>query len=82
VRGIRECQVVQETATRVRLRIVTDADFSQRELLLTNARARLGHDMKVELEEVDHIPRTAAGKFRGVINLMKQRPSVVWYDAR
>jgi phenylacetate-CoA ligase len=73
VRGIRECQVVQETTIRVLLRLVADADFSGRDLLLTNARARLGQGMEVSIETVDRIPRTAGGKFRGVVNLTRQR---------
>jgi phenylacetate-CoA ligase len=64
-----EAQVVQEGPGRLRVRIVparrlTDAD---RQLLVRRVRDHVG-DMAVEIEELDHIERDAAGKFRAVVS--------------
>jgi phenylacetate-CoA ligase len=66
--GIRECQVIQETARLIRLKIVMSGEFDQETQLLENIRERLGPAMQVELERVERIPRTSSGKFRSVIN--------------
>jgi phenylacetate-CoA ligase len=70
VSGIKECQVVQEALDLVRLMIVVDGDFDrdQEQLLRENARLRLGGAMRIEFCRVSTIPRTRAGKFRGVVS--------------
>lgn len=70
VTGIRECQVVQEALDLVRLVIVADEGFDarQEQLLRQNARERLGESVGLELSRVQQIPRTRAGKLRGVIS--------------
>lgn len=68
--SIAEHQVVQEDVESVRLRIVkksnyTDADH---EFLMKGLKDIFGNEMNVEIEYVDSIPRTKAGKFRWVIS--------------
>jgi phenylacetate-CoA ligase len=72
VAGILECQIVQETLDRIRLDIVADDGFAdaQEELLRQNARVRLGAAVQVKVSRVKEIPRTRAGKFRGVVSLV------------
>jgi phenylacetate-CoA ligase len=68
--GIRECQVIQEAPDLVRLMLVADAGFdaAQEALVRSNAHSRLGNAVRLELLRVESIPRTANGKFRGVVS--------------
>lgn len=70
VTGIRECQIVQESLDLIRLVLVADAGFDarQEQLLRQNALVRLGGGVRVEIERVAEIPRSRAGKFRGVLS--------------
>ena len=76
VRGVREAQVVQEARDRLRLKVVASPQYSDRtvEELRQRVHDRLGSAMQVVVERVDEIPRTAAGKFKAVINAMPSRP--------
>lgn len=69
---IREAQIIQETADRVRLRVVPAEGFDASDAgSLTRAlQERLGERVTIVLETVDHIPRTSAGKFRAVVSLI------------
>lgn len=66
---IREAQIVQETVSRVRIKIVPAPSYGPRdgEVLARALRDRMG-DIEVIVEAVDQIPRTSSGKFRAVIN--------------
>lgn len=68
---VREAQIVQEDIGRLRLRYVPAPDFTDEHAreIIARIRARMG-DVKVELEPVAAIPRSANGKFRAVINAM------------
>ena len=69
VDGVLEAQIRQDSAGLVRILVVPSATFGDltRELLLRNARNRLGDSISLEVQRVDSIPRTANGKFRGVV---------------
>jgi len=43
---------------------------AERDALVQALRARLGPSMQLDVVEVDRIPRTAAGKFPAVLNLV------------
>lgn len=77
ITGIHECQVVQKAVDLIRLSIVADGKFDARQqvLLAENARARLGGSVRIEMQRVESIPRTAAGKFRGVLSEISQGPT-------
>lgn len=67
---LREAQIIQESLSRVRVRYVP-APGSTPDLgedIVRRLRARLGYEMEILTEEVDHIPRGPNGKFRGVIS--------------
>lgn len=69
VEGILEAQIRQERVGEVTLLVVPAAGFDERTrgILQRNARHRLGEDTALEIRLVDAIPRTASGKFKGVV---------------
>ena len=71
--SVREAQIIQETATRVRVLYVPDTDFTadSARSIARRLRNRLG-DVQVELEPVGEIPRGPGGKFQPVINRLTQ----------
>ena len=66
---LREAQIIQERLDLVRVRIVPAKGYRARhgDAIIKGLRDRIG-DMDIVLEQVDHIPRTASGKLRGVIS--------------
>lgn len=67
--AIAEAQIVQETLHRIRLRYVAATTFTPQVVDKLRARLqdRLG-PMDVVFERVDQVPRSAVGKFRGVVS--------------
>jgi phenylacetate-CoA ligase len=63
-------QIVQEADLTVRFRLIPEPGFSERDQarILANARARLGEELPLVIEEVDQLPRTRAGKFLAVVS--------------
>ena len=70
VQHVREAQVVQTRLDEIVLRIVRTDGYSPQDeqIVLKEARQRLGHAMQVRFEYVDAIERTAAGKFRFIVS--------------
>lgn len=68
--SVQEAQIYQPAADRVVLRIVPVSDFDQEaeSLIRQRARSRLGHEITITTVELNHIPRTAAGKIRFVVS--------------
>jgi phenylacetate-CoA ligase len=69
--GIREAQVVQEAAARIRVKVVPAPEYGEgtaREIQ-ARVRQRLGPAVEVTVEPVEAIPRTPAGKFQAVVRL-------------
>jgi phenylacetate-CoA ligase len=66
---IREAQIIQERLDHIRVRYIPAPGCSKSALnsLAERLKERLG-DMKIELEAVEQIPRSANGKFRSVIS--------------
>jgi phenylacetate-CoA ligase len=66
---VREGQVIQESPSRIRVRLVVDPGFGETERAIIRQRLeeRLG-PVEVYLEPVDRIERTERGKFRAVIS--------------
>lgn len=65
---VREAQIIQETLDQVRVRYVPAPEYTPAtgEAIVARLRERLG-PMKVVLEPLAEVPRTANGKFRAVI---------------
>lgn len=72
---VREGQVIQETLTRIRLRLVVDPEFNDqdRQIITRRFEERLG-TVNLIFEFVDHIERTERGKFRAVISHVQRAP--------
>jgi phenylacetate-CoA ligase len=67
--GIIETQIAQTSLTRIEVRIVPAADFTQeiQDELLTNLRAKLGDQVVIDFVLRESLPRSANGKFRAVV---------------
>jgi phenylacetate-CoA ligase len=67
---VREAQIYQPDLTRVVLRVVNTSDFTMRDerALVRSARTWLGDGLRIELENLDALHRTAAGKLRFVLS--------------
>jgi len=70
VANVVRIQVIQEAADHVRILVLPDAGYSSRdaEQLTRNARAKLPAAMRISIEPVDELERTAAGKTPYVIH--------------
>jgi len=69
---VREGQIIQETLTRIRVKVVSAPGFGAADAANITARMhqRLGPRVEIVVEEVASIPRTKAGKFQPVISLL------------
>ena len=68
--AVQESQIIQEETDLLRIKIVRRSEYSEEDSnhLTSALRERVGPKMRIELEFVDSIPRTKAGKFRWVIS--------------
>jgi phenylacetate-CoA ligase len=68
--AIKESQIIQEKKDLIRIRIVPRKDYSDMDShhLISALRERLGPKMRIQLEFIEIIPRTKAGKYRWVIS--------------
>ncbi len=75
--NVLEYQLVQEDRAFVRIRVVTSRQFSREDenLILRKARERLGHSMKMVVERVEAIERTANGKYPFIVNKLREAPA-------
>jgi phenylacetate-CoA ligase len=67
---VRESQIVQETATTIRVRLVPGDGFERamEDEIIRRLQERLGNAMIITVEILDYIPRGANGKLQAVIN--------------
>jgi phenylacetate-CoA ligase len=65
-----ESQIIQEDRDHIRIKIVKRPTYEEKDTqyLLDEFKKRVGEDMKIEIEFVESIPRTKAGKFRWAIS--------------
>jgi phenylacetate-CoA ligase len=70
VHHIREAQIIQTRLDELVLRVVKADGFNSNDeqIILKEARMRLGDAMSIRFEFVDAIDRTAAGKFRFIVS--------------
>lgn len=70
---IEASQLVQTDLDRLVVRLIPRAEYNDGfgKQLVRDLKARLGEDMRVEIELVDSLPRTARGKFKWVISEVK-----------
>lgn len=74
-RNVREGQIIQETQTRIRVRLVPSNGFGSADVedITHRIHQRLGPKVEVVVDSVDDIPRTKAGKFRAVVSLLNTK---------
>jgi len=70
---IQEGQIIQEALDRIRVKVVATDGFEENDNAEIRHRVqqRLGNEVNVIVEQVESIPRTAAGKFKAVISQVK-----------
>jgi phenylacetate-CoA ligase len=70
---IEASQLVQTDLDRLLVRLIPRPEYNDSfgKQLVRDLKARLGEDMRVEIELVDSMPRTARGKFKWVISEVK-----------
>jgi phenylacetate-CoA ligase len=66
-RGVREAQIVQTRLDEIVIRVVKQGDFDE-QVVVREARQRLGQSVNIRFEYVAGIERTAAGKFRFIVS--------------
>jgi phenylacetate-CoA ligase len=68
--GIKQFKIVQESALRTDIQLVTEAGFEQQQLarIVAGFKARLGLGVEVRIDQVEHIPSEQSGKFRYVVS--------------
>lgn len=66
---IQEGQIIQERLDLIRVRIVPKNSFDEHDKqdIINRIQQRLTSQMRVQIELVDHIERTASGKFKAVV---------------
>jgi len=71
---VREGQIIQEALDFIRVKVVPTDGFNNEDIqdIIQRVQQRLGESVRVEVELVDEIPRTKAGKFKAVISNLKQ----------
>ena len=72
---IREGQIIQETLTCIRVRVVPAPGFgpADKNNVISRMRQRLGASVEIVVEPVDAIPRGKSGKFQPVISRLRER---------
>ena len=72
--NIIEGQIIQERLDHIRVKIVPTKAFNQtdKDDIVRRVQTRLGPDMQVTIETVTTIPRTASGKYKAVVSLIKE----------
>jgi len=68
-----EGQIIQQTLRDITVRVVPTSNFSAEDVsdIQMRIHQRLGESVNVTVETVEKIPRTAAGKFKAVISMLK-----------
>jgi phenylacetate-CoA ligase len=74
---VREAQIVQKRLDEVVVRVVRGQGYSphDEQVILAEARARLGESIGVRFEYVERIERTTNGKFRFVMSELPRQPA-------
>ena len=70
LKGVLESQIIQEELRFMTVKLVVNNQFNddERNSIIRELSARVGADMKIEIQIVDAIPRTQSGKLRWVIS--------------
>ena len=68
--GVKASQIIQEDINHIIIKIVRTPEYTKENtrLLLDAMKKRLGNNMDIDIQFVESIPRTSAGKFRWIIS--------------
>ena len=68
--SVEASQIIQKEHDRIIIKVVPRQDYSQADTahLIREMKARLGDDVRVEIQMVDQLERSSSGKFRWVIS--------------
>jgi phenylacetate-CoA ligase len=68
--SIEGSQIVQTDLDRLLIRLIPRPEYSDKDAqhLVRELKARLGDDMRIDIELVETMPRTARGKFKWVVS--------------
>lgn len=71
---IREGQIIQESLSRIRVKVVPTSGYNRADAqeVVNRVRQRLGAEVEVIVEEVVFIARTKAGKFQAVVSFLNK----------
>jgi len=74
LKGIREGQLIQYKRDRCKVRIVKSDDIERidEDTLIENFHERVGHDIRLTVEYVEHIEKGKNGKFKAVVNQLAE----------
>jgi phenylacetate-CoA ligase len=72
---VREGQILQEALNMIRVKVVPAHGFGPADTqdIIRRVQQRVGPEIKVVVEQVKHIPRTAAGNFQAVVSLLRSQ---------
>lgn len=70
LRGVAQSQIIQEDYDQLTIKLVPNDLFrsTDTEHLMNEFKARLGADMRIDIEIVSELPRTKSGKFKWVVS--------------
>lgn len=70
IKTIKEAQIIQEDMNTLLLKIVRSPEYSDKDTLkiISMIQDRIGPEMKIEYEFVNHIPRGPSGKFKYMVS--------------
>lgn len=73
--GVKLSQIIQEDIDHITIKIVPGSDYTHENTkkLLSAMKERLGDNMNIDIQFLESIPRTSAGKFRWVISKVPLR---------
>ena len=68
--SVEESQIIQKEYDRILINIVPRKDYSEADTqhLIREMKNRLGEEVRIDIQMVDHVDRTKSGKFRWVIS--------------
>lgn len=76
IEGVAEFKIIQEELDQVRVKIITHPNLFPSDgpmRIVRGIKKRMGEDVRVEIEMVDHIPRDASGKYRYVVSRVAEK---------
>jgi phenylacetate-CoA ligase len=70
-----EGQIIQQALDCIQVKVVAAERFGNQDVadIIRRIHQRVGPQVQVDVQTVDSIPRTAAGKFQAVVSLLREQ---------